>query len=99
MRRRLKWNQHCRSVIAVPFLALGKVHLQAVEPGEVPRGAGKGHSHFLVNSPHIPVHFEALAIRRTNRLKRIVQWVTVTCEPRRVIFATDGKRDWSSRKI
>src|SRR5215471_12722381 len=56
-------RQDCRSVLTIPFLALGKVYLKAVEPGEVPGRAGKWHSHFLVDRPDITVDPEALAIR------------------------------------
>ena len=88
-----------RSIIAVPFLALGEVHLKAVEPPEVPRWTGERHPHFLVDSPNIPVHPEALAIHRANRLKRIVQRVTITIEPRRIIFAANRERDRPGGKI
>src|SRR5919198_500566 len=60
-------RQHPRGVLAVPFLALGKVHLKAVEAREVPRGAGEWHTHFLVDCPDVPVHTEALSVRGANR--------------------------------
>src|SRR5215475_10292528 len=62
-RRENSGRQDRRSVLTIPFLALGKVYLQAVEPGEVPCRAGKWHSHFLVDRPDITVDPEALAIR------------------------------------
>ena len=53
MRRRLKWKGsrrwNCRCVLAVSLFPLSKVHLEAVEPREVPHWAGEGHAHFLVN--------------------------------------------------
>src|SRR5262249_50191147 len=42
-------TQHRRGVLAVPLLALGKVHLKAVETGPVPCGTGKWYPHFLVD--------------------------------------------------
>ena len=62
LKREESRRQHRRCVVAVPFLALGKVNLEAVEPGEVPRGAGKRYPYFLVDSPDITVHTEALTI-------------------------------------
>ena len=97
--RRLKRNYDCRSIVAVPLLALGEVHLQAIEAGEVPRWAGKWHPYFLVDSPHIAIDPEALPIHRTNRLKRVVERVTIACEPRRVVFTTDREGDRPRGKI
>src|SRR5215472_9578027 len=61
-RREDSGRQDWRSVLTIPFLALGKVYLKAVESGEVPGRAGKWHSHFLVDRPDITVDPEALAI-------------------------------------
>src|SRR5258705_7528616 len=97
--RRLKRNQNRRCVLAVPFLPLSEVYLKAVEAGEVPCRAGKRHPHFLVDCPDVPVHTVALTVRRANRLKRIVQRVTSSSKPRRVVLATNRKRDWSGGKI
>src|SRR5438128_7316106 len=84
-------RQHRRSVVAVPFLAFSKVHLQTVETRKVPCRAGEWHPYLLVNSPDIPVHTEALAVHRANRLKRIIERVTIASESRRVVLAADGK--------
>src|SRR5437868_455428 len=56
MRCREVGTEYWRSILAVPFLALGKVNFEAVEAGEVPCGAGERHPHFLVNTPNIAVH-------------------------------------------
>src|SRR5439155_21179172 len=92
-------GQHRRSVVAVPFLPLGEVHLEAVEAGEVPRGTGERHAYLLVNSPDIPVHPEALAVHRADRLKRIIERVTIARKSRRVVLAANGKGDWPGGKI
>src|SRR2546428_6434624 len=92
-------RQNCRGVVAVPFLALGKVHLKTVETGEVPRGTGDRHTHFFVDSPDIPVHPEALPIHRANRLKRVIERVAIAGEPGRVILAANRKRDWPGGKL
>src|SRR5215471_15879454 len=55
-------RQHSRGIVAVPFFPLGKVYLQTVERWEVPRGTGEWNPYFLVDSPDIPVHPEALPI-------------------------------------
>src|SRR6266542_2385820 len=103
MCRRLKWKepgrQNCRRVLAVPFLALGKVNFKAVETREVPCRACKGHSYFLVNSPDIPVHLEALPITCANRAKRVIERVTITRESLPAVLAAQRKRDWPGRKI
>src|SRR5437762_7586857 len=44
-----------RSVLAVPFLALGNVDLEAVRPWQFPRWAGHRNTHFLIGCPNIPV--------------------------------------------
>src|SRR5438093_1702507 len=71
VRRRLKWEssrrQNSRGVLAVPFLALGKINLEAVETWEVPGRTGEGNPHFLVDRPNIPVDPRAYPIRRANR--------------------------------
>ena len=103
MHRRLKWEeagrQHRRCILAVPFLTLGKVYLKAVEPREVPRRAGEWHTHFLVDSPDIPVHTVALPIYRANRVKGVIERVTIAIESRRVILAANGKGDRPGGKI
>src|SRR5205823_3436325 len=68
--------QDRRSIVAVPFLSFGKVHLKAVEPGEIPCRTGERHTHFLVDSPDIPIHAEALPIGRTNRVERVIERIT-----------------------
>src|SRR5262249_11465869 len=54
VRRLRAWS--CRAVLAVPFLALGDVELEAVRTREVPRRAGDRNPHFLVGCPNISVH-------------------------------------------
>src|SRR5207248_2977244 len=98
-RREQSRRQHCRGVVAIPFLALGKIHFEAVERGEVPCRAGKGHPHFLVNCPDVAVHLEALAIRRANRVKSLIQRIPITGESRRVVLTADRKRYWTGREI
>src|SRR6187551_3717849 len=85
--------QHLRRICAVPFLSLSEVYLKAVEPGEVPRRTGERNPDFFVDSPDIPVHLEALSIRRTNRVKRGVERITIAGKPRRVVFTAYGKGD------
>src|SRR6266511_4624466 len=97
VRRRNKRTQNGRSVLTVPFLALGEVHLKAVEAREVPCGAGKRHPHFLVNSPYVPVHPEALAIHRANRLERVVKVVASSFEMPVLVLAADRERDRTGR--
>src|SRR5262245_3530998 len=67
MRGRLKWEcpsrQHGRGVLAVPLFALGKINLKAVKTGKVPRRAGEGDTHFLVNGADITVHACASTMR------------------------------------
>src|SRR5206468_11696332 len=74
------------------LLSLGKVHLEAVEPGEVPCRAGKWNSHFLVDPPDIPVHTEALPVHRANGAKGVIERIPITGESRRVVLAADCKR-------
>src|SRR5439155_18975279 len=92
-------RQHCRSVVAEPFLALGEVHLEAVETREVPCRSGEWHPHLLVDGPNIPVHTEALPIHRANALKRIIERITIASESRRLVLAADGKGDWPCGKV
>src|SRR2546430_13312175 len=56
-----------RSVLAVPFLALREVNLEAVKAGEVPGSTRKGNPHLLVDCPDVPIHSEVLPIHRVNR--------------------------------
>src|SRR4029453_2352016 len=72
---------------------------EAVEARKVPRRAGERYPHFLVNSPDIPVHFEALPIHRANGLKRDVKRIAIAGEPRRVVLATDREGDRPRGKI
>ena len=66
---------------------------------EVPRGTGEWHPHFLVDSPDIPVHPEALPIRRANGVKGVIERVTIASKSRRVVLAANGKRDRAGGKI
>ena len=84
-------RQHVRGVLAVPFLALSKVNLEAVEAREVPRGTGEWHSHLLVDSPDITVHTEALPVHRANGVEGVIERVAIACESRRVVLAANGK--------
>src|SRR6266487_2983394 len=84
-------RQYRRGVVAVPLLALGKVHFKAVETREVPCGAGKWYPHFLVDSPDIPVHPEALSIHRANALKGVIERVAIAGESRRIVLAANDK--------
>ena len=43
-------------VLRVPFLALGKIELQAVCAGEIPGWAGHGNTDFLVEAPNISIN-------------------------------------------
>src|SRR5207244_1662751 len=72
-RVRNKWCQNCLSVLAVPFLALGKVNLAAVEAGEVPCRACEWYSNFFVDRPDIAFDFCALAVGGPDRLVCYVQ--------------------------
>src|SRR5215467_5295552 len=63
VRRRHKRRQNRRSVGAVPFLALGKVNLQTVEAGEVPRRTRERYPYFLVDCPDVSVSPEPLSVR------------------------------------
>src|SRR4029077_7300243 len=92
-------RQHIRSVLAVPFLPLSEVHLQAIEAGEVPRWAREWHTYFLVDCPDIPIHTVALPVRRADGIKGGIERVTITGKPRRVVLATDGKGDRAGGKI
>src|SRR5256886_10710010 len=80
-----------RSVLAVPFLALREVNLEAVKAGEVPGRTRKGNPHLLVDCPDVPIHSEVLPIHRANRLKRLIKRVTITCHSLSAILAADGK--------
>src|SRR6266567_3803452 len=55
-----KWldrdGQNRRGVLAVPFLTLGNIELEAVRTGEVPQRAGHRNPHFLIGCPNVPVH-------------------------------------------
>src|SRR3954447_20114298 len=84
-------RQHLRGILAVPFLPLSKVHLQAVEPREIPRRTRKRNPYFLVDSPHVPVHLEALAVSRADRVKRRIERITIAGESRRVVFGANSK--------
>ena len=42
-------SQGLRCILAKPFFALGKVHFQAVEAGEVPCWTGDRDPHFLID--------------------------------------------------
>src|SRR5215813_6878314 len=92
-------RQDSRCICAVPFLSLSKVYLKAVEPREVPRRTGKRHTYFLVDCPDIPVHLEALSVRRANRVKGRIECVTIALESRCVVFAAYRKGDRSGRKV
>src|SRR5205823_14871877 len=92
-------RQHSRGIVAVPFLPLGKVHFEAIEAREVPRGTGEWHPYFLVYSPDIAVHPEALSVRRADGVKGGIERVSIARKSRRVVFAADGKRDRTSGKI
>src|SRR5215831_12209422 len=92
-------RQHSRGIVAIPFLPLGKVHFEAIETREVPRGTCEWYPYFLVDSPDIPVHPEALPVRRANRVKGRIERIAITSKSRRVVFAADGKRDRTSGKI
>src|SRR6476646_9526854 len=52
----VRYGENRRGILAVPFLALGNVELEAVRAGEVPHRAGDRKSHFLVGCPNVPVH-------------------------------------------
>ena len=99
MCRRLKRNQNCRSVVAVPFLALSEIKLETVGAWKIPGRAGDGNTNFLIDSPDIPVHPETLPIDRTNRLERLIERVAMAVKPRRVILAANRKREWTGGKI
>src|SRR5262245_8445019 len=92
-------RQHSRGIVAVPFFPLGKVYLQAIKPGKVPRWTGERNPYFLVNSPDIPVHPEALPVHRANRVKGCIERITIAGKPRRVILAAYGKGDRSGGKV
>src|SRR6267154_6016168 len=92
-------RQHRRGILTVPFLSLGKVHFEAIEGREVPRGTGEWHPYFLVDSPDIPVHPEALPVRRANGVKGGIERITIARKSRRVVLAANGKRDRTSGKI
>src|ERR1043166_1869059 len=47
-------GQNSIDVLAVPFLALGNIELEAVRSGEVPHRAGHRKSHFLIGCPNVP---------------------------------------------
>src|SRR5581483_3498883 len=91
--------QHGRSILAVPFLALGKVYFKAIEAREVPCRAGERHSYFLIDAPDITVHPRAFTIRRTDRLERCIEGVRPAIPSLSVVLATDRKRDRTGRKI
>src|SRR5262249_11063209 len=76
-----------------------KVYLKAVEPREVPRRTGKRHTYFLVDCPDVPIHSEALPVRRANRVKGGIERITIAGKPRRVVFAAYRKGDRSGRKV
>ena len=95
----LKWLQDRRSVLAVPFLPLGKINLEAIETPEVPRGAGERYPHFLVDCPDIPVHLEALPIHRAKRTKRVIERITIALQSRCVVLTANGKGNRTGGKI
>src|SRR5215471_16306709 len=92
-------RQNSRGILTVPFLPLGKVHLQTVERREVPRRACERYPYFLVNSPDVPVHPEALPVRRANGVKGGIERITIAGKPRCVVLAADGKGDRSGGKV
>src|SRR5215471_2896572 len=92
-------RQNSRGILTVPFLPLGKVHLQTVKRREVPCWARERYPYFLVYSPDIPVHAEALPVRRANGVKGGIERITIASKPRRVVLAANGKRDRTSGKI
>ena len=98
-RVRNKWCQNCLSVLAEPFLALGKVNLEAVEAGEVPCRACERYSNFFVDRPDIAVDFCRLAVGRTDRLECYVQRIRFAIPPLTVIFAADRERNRPRGKI
>src|SRR5206468_9663367 len=81
------------------LLSPGKGRVQAIEGRERPRGTGEGHPHFLIDSPDIPVHPEALPVRRTNGVKGRIERITIAGKSRRVVLAANGKRDRTTGKI
>src|SRR5260370_38752050 len=82
-------RQHIRGILTVPFLPLSKVHFEAIEGREVPRGTGEWHPYFLVDSPDIPVHPEALSVRGANGVKGSIERITIASKSRRVVFAAN----------
>src|SRR5438552_19113455 len=61
--RVLRWDkrqeadrQDSGSVLAVPFLALGNVELEAVRTGRVPRRAGDGEAKLLIGCPDVAIY-------------------------------------------
>src|SRR4029077_20806125 len=92
-------REHIRSDLAVPFLPLSEVHLQAVEAREVPCGAREWHTYFLVDCPDIPIHTVALPVRRADGITRSTERVTIASESRRIVLATNGKGDRPGGKI
>src|SRR5215469_8895198 len=94
-----KWHQDRRGVAAVPFFSLSEVNFKAVKAGDVPCRAGKGYSHFLIDSPDIPVHSEALAVGQSYCLECLKNRVPGGCIPGCVIFAANSEGNRPCGKI
>src|SRR6266550_5488921 len=103
VRCRLRWegagSEHRGGILAVPFLALGKVNLEAIESGKVPGRTSKWYPHFLVDRPNIPVDSGASAIVGADALKGCIQGVTIARPSRRVILTANREGDRPGRKI
>src|SRR5439155_25153866 len=82
-----------------PIITLGKLHFQANEATEAPRVTVERHPYFLADPPDIPLHPQAVPVHRPNELKGAIERITIARKSRRVVFAADGKRDRTSRKI
>ena len=100
MLRRAKegWSSR-RCVLAVPFLALGNIELEAVRAGKVPRRAGHRNSHFLIGCPNVPVHPEASKLRGTDRVKRGVLRVGIVPPPLPTVLEPEREGDRPGGKI
>ena len=93
--RRDRWQacdgQNCRGVLAVPFLALGNIELEAVRTGKVPQRAGHWKSHFLIGRPDVPVHSGRFEIGSALRAKGGAQCVGIVLPPLATVFESAAK--------
>src|SRR4051794_27913442 len=92
--------EHCswRRILAIPFLALGDIKLEAVRAGEVPLRAGHRKPHFLIGCPNIPVHPRSFEIDGAKCVKGRIFRIRIAPPTLPTILESERKRDWPGGK-